>query len=564
MGAIISRLQEPRAGLIAGARGHPCWETLPDAFDDWMRRFSGQDALIFREERLRFEELAERVTGVAAAFVSAGIESGAKVAIWMPNGIAWVCAFFALAKVGAIVVPVNSRYKNAEILNILRHGDVSAVVFEERSGTIDFAGKLLELLPDLRAEGKGIVRSTRLPALRHLISYSKCSNSLFVDLNGLQPADSGAVSERQRRISPDAPILIIYTSGTTGAPKGVMQLHGAVVKKAIDRAAYYGFCTEDRLLLSVSLYTQWGCNALLVSHLARGVAIVLQEEFNPDEAVKLLIREHCTIFSGTPTHFRMLIEEIDRVDVDAPSLKFANISGDLIPDDFYRLVMSKFRNSRVISGYGMTETTGLVTITQPMGQDEPTFQTIGEPMWDVELKAVNVDTGEVADDGEVGELCTRGYHLMGGYYKDDEATARVIDQDGWLHTGDIGKRLADGRWCFCGRIKDMVRSGGFNIFASDVEEFILRFPNVSEVAVIGLPDPKYGEIVAAVVRTDRPGLVEPQVLLDFCKESLANFKLPRRIVITSEEFPVSATGKIQKQKLKSLFEVQGVPEGNTH
>jgi len=548
----VSRLHEPRAELIAGARGHPRWETLPAAFDAWVRRYATQEALVFGDERLSFKALGEKVDQAAARFMAAGIGAGDKVALWMPNGIAWVCAFFALARAGAVIVPVNTRYKNAEVENILRHGDVTAIVLDATSGKVDFAGKLLELLPDLRAEGGG-VRTAVLPALRHLISVSESAHNQFTVLASVLPATPAALAGRQRLISPDAPVLMIYTSGTTGAPKGVMQLHGAVVKKGVDRAARYGFGTGDRLLLSVSLYTQWGCNALLVSHLAQGVTVVLQEEFDAREALLLMAGERCTIFSGTPTHFRMLLEAMAETKVEAPSLKYANISGDLIADDFYRLVQSKFRSARIISGYGMTETTGLVTITQPMDRDEPSYQTIGEPMCDIELKAVNVDSGESVADGEVGELCTRGYHLMRGYYKDDAATEKVVDAQGWLHTGDVGKRLPDGRWAFCGRIKDMVRSGGFNVFASDIEEFILRYPNVREVAVIGLPDPKYGEIVAAVVRADRPELVEPAALLAFCRESMANFKLPRRIAVTSDAFPISATGKVQKQKLKSFF-----------
>ncbi len=540
--------------------GYPFWQTLADAFDTWVRKYSEKEAISFKKQRITYKELGKNVSELARGLVALGVGKGKKVGLWMPNCIDWIYAFFAIAKTGATIVPLSTRFKTLELETVLKHGEIDTLIFVDKFLKFDCIGMVYDLCAELKNSGfSNEVCLEQFPMLKRLIcisekKYDGCFSYGEVKSEFSKLVTDGVLRERQREILPDDDISIIYTSGTTGIPKGVVQVNGAVVKKGFDRARLYGFTENDRLLLSVSLYTQWGCNALLTSHLTHGVSIIIQEYFEAEEALKLIAAEKCSIFSGTPTHYRMLLEVQDFDKYDVSSLRYANISGERVADNFYKLIMKKFSACQIITGYGLTETTGLVTGTQKDDPLEKRFQTIGAMFPDIEMKVVCPDSGEELLSGVDGEICTRGYHLMRGYYKRPGDTAKTIDKDGWLHTGDIGRRLKDGNWVFCGRIKDMVRSGGFNIFAQDIEEFISRYPKVKNVAVVGVADERMDEVVGAIIQVRENMLCTEAEIIEFCKSSLSNYKVPKYILFVKDDFPLSTTGKVQKQKLKLALE----------
>ncbi len=539
----------------------PLWQTVGMAFRIWAEQYADKEALVCGSERLSYRRLYANVQHYRAQLARAGVSRGQRVAIMAPSSPSWASVLLAVMDLGAVAVPINPRAKPLELRTILQHSEASVIVVSGRSRKSNIAQTFMNAAfgsgADPSSERKGMQQT--LPSLKKVLALDRIDIPFAEELAsaGESPSDArkaGFDGSIDSGTSANDAALIIYTSGTTGAPKGVVQSHGAIVKKAFDRAAWYRVSSEDRLLCSLPLYTQWGCNALLLSQLSHGVTVVLQEEFDAPEAMELIARERCTIFSGTPTHFRMLMDlEPSRHSANT-RLRYANVSGDLISDEFYREVMRFFPGSRIISGYGMTESTGLITATLPMGPDAATFQTIGYPMPDVEVAVQDPQTNQEVADGVEGEIVTRGYHLMKEYFRDPEKTEAAIDPNRWLRTGDLGARQPDGSLVFCGRKKDMIRTGGFNVFANDIEDFLCRYPKVVEAAVVGLPDARLGEVVAAVVRIRRGESCSAEELREYCAKELSGYKVPRHFRVVTTPFPISETGKVQKIALKLLFE----------
>jgi fatty-acyl-CoA synthase len=541
---------------------------MADAFDLWADRYGSREAVFFRGQRLTFAELKSHVDEMARALMALGVRKNDKVAIWMPNSIEWIYTFFAIAKTGAVAVPMSTRYRTLELDNVVRHADVSTLIFVDSYLNFNCIEMLYELCPGLKDKQNPVELTLEgYSLLRRLIclspkKYNGCLDFREVKKFYGQKAAQEELAERQKEIFPDDVLSIIHTSGTTGVPKGAMLANHAVVRKGFDRAESYGFTKNDRLLLSVPLYTQWGLNALLVCLFSHGASVVLQEYFDPEEALKLIHDERCTVFSGVPTHFIMMMENRDFDKYDVGSLRYANLTGEVVSRDLCRLVLESFKSAELINGYGMTESTGLITASGKEDSPESRFQTVGKALPGVELKIVDPDTGQDMPVGKEGEICTRGYHVMKGYYKRPEETARVIDREGWLHTGDLGMLLADGSLKFCGRMKDMIRSGGFNVFAQEIEEFIISHPKVKNVAVVGVSDEKKGEVVGAAVQLKENESCSEAEIIDFCKTKLSNYKVPRYVLFV-EDFPLSATNKIQKLRVKKNMEERLSVAGTT-
>ena len=531
--------------------------SLADSFDWWTKLYKDNEAVIFKNCRLSYGQLASRVNDLAGSLIRLGINKNDKVGLWMPNSFEWIYTFFALAKIGAVAVPFSTRYKILELENVIKQSDIRTLIFKERYLQYNCIDMMYTIAPDLAnydIKSKTKINIQKFPHLREVICISDKIHSGMINYNDLTICRNNEeiIKERQNRIHPDDAISIIYTSGTTGKPKGAMLKNYAVARKGFDRAEAYGFNEKDRLLLSVPLYTQWGCNALLICLMSHGATIVLEEYFDPEEALHLIDSEKCTIFSGVPTHFRMMIESEAFRKFDVTSLKYSNLTGDFVSVDFCKLVLEKFSSSELINGYGMTETTGLITASRKSDSIDNRLLSVGKPLPGASIKIINPSTGEEVKKGADGEICTKGYYLMKDYYKNAQETNKMIDKYGWLHTGDLGIVLEDGSLKMTGRLKDMIRSGGFNIYANEIEEFLLRFEKVKNVSVIGIPDTRKGEKIIAVIQIRKDKTCSEEEIINFCKTKLSNYKVPQNVYFM-DALPSSSSDRIQKNKIKDMI-----------
>ncbi len=531
--------------------------TLAQAFDNWAEEYSRRVALVFRDERIDYQTLHDRVNRMAKGLVRLGIEKGDKLGLLMPNCIEWAISFFAGAKIGAIVVPISTRYKTFELGTILKHADIKVLIAKDEFLKINFMEMIHELVPEVKRTRKEEgINSEKFPQLRSIICLSNQNFEGIYNFNEVMNELSREIGqktilEKQAQILPQETLSIIYTSGTTGSPKGAMLRNFAVVKKAFDRGHYYGFGPEDKLLLSIPLYTQWGCNAWLFCILTYGGCIILQDHFEPGEGLRLISLERCTIASGVPAIFQMFMENEKFHQYDLSSLRKANVGGDFVQREFLLKVLKEFGNPEVINGYGLTEATGLLTGSKYDDPLETRLETDGKIFPDIEVKIIDPETGQDMLIGKEGEIVTKGYHLMQGYYKNPEETGKMIDQQGWLHTGDLGFFNEQGYLKFKGRIKDMIRSGGFNIFAQEIEELICQHPKVKAAAVVSVPDIKMGEISVAFIILKENQFCESEEILEHCRNKIANYKVPKKAFFL-KEVPVSATGRVQKYQLKEV------------
>ena len=515
------------------------------------------DALVYVDRGLRYSyaEFNEVVERCARALMALGLEKGDHVAVWGQNVPEWVTLQFATGKMGAVLVTVNPAYKANELKYVLEQSDAAAFFLTRGVKGADFVEILQEAVPELAEVEEGELSVEGLPHLKHVVLIGEGAEDSpgimgyeeFIER--AEETSAEELRERQDSLEADEVINMQYTSGTTGFPKGVQLTHANIVKNAF----YIGECMElgpeDRVCIPVPFFHCFGCVLGTLNTVTHEGTMVPVEQFDAEEVLQAVHKERCTALLGVPTMFIAELEHENYGEYDTSSLRTGIMAGSPCPEEVMKQVVNDMGADEITIAYGQTESSPVITQTRTDDPIERRVSTVGRKLPDVEVKLVDVDTGEEVGMGEQGDLCTRGYHVMKGYYKMPDKTAEVIDEDGWLHTGDLAVMDEDGYFQITGRADDMIIRGGENIYPREIEEFLYTHPEISDVQVYGVPDEKYGERVAAAIIKKRDASLTEEDVKEYCRENIAHYKVPEYVDFV-EEYPMTASGKIQKYKLR--------------
>ena len=526
-------------------------DTLGEHFDKTIARWAEREALVVVHQDVRwtYTELGERVDQFAAALLAIGLQPGDRLGIWSPNNAEWTITQFAAHKVGVVLVNINPAYRLAELEYALNKvegkGLVSAVTFKSSR----YIEMLKELAPELDSCQPGALQAERLPHLRAVISIGETPTSGVWSFDEVMAMGEGAAPETARNavrgLQFDDPINIQFTSGTTGAPKGATLTHHNLLNNGYFIGESLRMTEIDRICIPVPLYHCFGMVLGNLACITHGAAMIYPDEaFDPLTVLKSVQAERCTAIYGVPTMFIAEIEHPDFDQYDMSSLRTGIMAGSPCPIEVMKRVFDEMGMSEVTIAYGMTETSPVSFMTSTDDPLERRVSTVGRVHPHVEVKIIDAE-GAVVPPGESGELCTRGYSVMLGYWNDEEKTTEAIDAAGWMHTGDLATLDAQGYGNIVGRIKDMVIRGGENIYPREIEEFLYRNPKVGDVQVIGVPDKKYGEELCAWIKLREGETASEEEIKSFCQGQIAHFKIPRYIRFV-DDFPMTVTGKVQK------------------
>jgi fatty-acyl-CoA synthase len=507
--------------------------------------------------RVSFRQFDAQVDRVAKALLGLGIQKGDHVAVWATNWPKWILLQFATARVGAVMVLINPAYRTAELSYVLKQSDAVALFLLDAFRGSDYFAMVNQVVPELAGSQPGKLEASEFPRLRHVVSMSPMQTagmwswSAFSQL-GETVRDSD-LKAREAQLSPRDALNVQYTSGTTGFPKGAMLTHRNLLLNAYYIGVCQHFSAEDRICIPVPFYHCFGCVLGTLASTVYGAAMIVPaEHFDPAATLDAIESERATVLYGVPTMFIAQLEHPTFTGRDLKSLRTGVMAGSPCPVELMRRTVDHMGIREITIAYGLTETSPVITQTYTDDPLELRVQTVGRPLPGLEVKLVDPASGRTLGDNEQGELCTRGHGVMLGYYKMPEATAAAIDREGWLHSGDLALRLSNGCYRITGRIKEMICRGGENIYPREIEEFLYTHPAIENVAVFGVPDPKFVEDVAAWVKIRDGQNVTPDDLRAFCKKSLAHYKVPRHIRIV-REFPQTVTGKLQKFRMREIM-----------
>ena len=525
--------------------------TIGAQFDAAVERWADRDALVVRSQDVRWSwsDLKERVDAFAAGLMDLGLEPGSRIGIWAPNCAEWTITQFATAKAGLILVNINPAYRLAELEYALNKVGCTALVTAAAFKTSDYLGMIRELAPELDTAAPGELKSARMPDLRHVVQIGGGDVSgawAFEDiLRRGKAAGQAAVDALAPVLQFDDPINIQFTSGTTGSPKGATLTHHNILNNGffVGRAQALG--EDDRICIPVPLYHCFGMVMGNLASVTHGAVMVYPGEgFDPLATLETVAAEKCTALYGVPTMFIAQLQHPDFAKFDLSSLRTGIMAGSPCPVEVMKQVLEKMHMRDVTIAYGMTETSPVSTQTSVDDPVDRRVSTIGRIQPHLEVKIVDAD-GRIVPPGETGELCTRGYSVMRGYWDDAERTAEAIDAGRWMHTGDLATMDEAGYFNIVGRIKDMVIRGGENLYPREIEEFLYRHPKIADVQVFGVPDEKYGEEICAWIKLADGETADAAEIASFCDGQIAHQKVPRYIRFV-DEFPMTVTGKIQK------------------
>ena len=515
------------------------------------------EAYVYPEHGIRktYQEFDEETDRLAKAFMGIGIAKGEHIAIWSDNKRHWLLSQFATGKMGGVLVTVNTSYQASELEYLLQQSDATTLILGEEFKGSNYIDILNIVCPELKTAEKGAVISKKLPHLKRVILMGENDYSGIYKWSEFE-AFAERVTDAQLEVrfssmDPDDVINIQYTSGTTGFPKGVMLTHTNVVNNGKLVGDTMNLTEKDRLCIPVPFFHCFGCVLGTMAAVTHSTTMVIVEQFEPKKVLQMVQDEKCTALHGVPTMFIAELNHPEFASFDTSTLRTGIMAGSPCPIEVMKKVISDMGASEITIAYGQTESSPVITQTRADDEIEKRVSTVGKPHAEVEVKIVDPATNERVPAGVPGELCTRGYHIMKGYYKNEEATRSAIDADGWLHTGDIAVEDEDGYIAVTGRIKDMVIRGGENIYPREIEEFLYQHPAVQDVQVVGVPDPKYGEELMAWIILKEGQELDAEELRSYCKGKISHHKIPRYIEFT-KEYPMTASGKIQKFKLREI------------
>ena len=528
--------------------------TIGDMLRKQAREYPDHDGLVapYCGVRYTYRELDEITDVLARGLMAMGIKKGDKVSIWATNYPEWVLTQFATAKMGAVMVTVNTAYKQFELEYLLKQSDTNTLIMMGGYKDSNYVEHIRGLVPELNECEPGKLVSKRLPFLKNVIFIDEGAQPGMYAWNDLlrlaEAVPQEELDRRTEELSHEDVINMIYTSGTTGFPKGVMLTHYNLVNNGMAIGDCMKLTPDDRLLIVVPLFHCFGCVLGVMASFTHATAMILVDHFNPVKVMDALIAEQCTAVHGVPTMFISMLEDPDFHQYDFSHMRTGIMAGSPCPIEFMKRAMTDMNMREITITYGQTEASPAMTMSKTNDPIEKRVETVGQKVPGVEVKIVDPETGAELPPNTTGEIVGRGYNIMKGYYKMPEATAQTV-REGWLHTGDLGMMDEDGYFKITGRLKDMIIRGGENIYPREIEEFIYTHPAVRDVQVVGVPDRRYGEEVLACVILKENETVTEEEMIEFVKEGLSRFKSPRYVKFM-EEFPMTHSGKIQKFKLR--------------
>lgn len=530
--------------------------TLGEWVEYWAEQTPDKDYIVYADRGLRFtwKEFNERVNHLAKGMLAIGIEKGTHVGLWATNVPDWLTFLYACARIGAVCVTVNTNYKQNELEYLCEHSDMHTLCIIDGTWDCDYVDMTYKMLPELKTCQRGKLNSERFPKMKNVIyigqeKHRGMYNTAEILLLGSSISDD-KLNEAKANVNCHDVVNMQYTSGTTGFPKGVMLTHYNISNDGFFTGEHMKFTSDDKLCVCVPLFHCFGVVLATMNCLTHGCTQVMVEKFDPLVVLASVHQERCTALYGVPT---MFIAELNHpmFDMfDLTCLRTGIMAGALCPIELMRQVSDKMHMT-ITSVYGLTETSPGMTQTTVEDSFEKRCTTVGRDYPFVEVQVIDPETGEICPPGVQGEMCCRGFNVMKGYYKNEKATAEIIDANGYLHSGDLGVKDEDGYYRITGRIKDMIIRGGENIYPREIEEFLYHLEGVSDVQVAAVPSKKYGEEVGAFIILKEGAKLEPEDVRDFCKGKIARYKIPKYVFFV-DSFPLTGSGKIQKYKLKEL------------
>jgi fatty-acyl-CoA synthase len=531
--------------------------TIGEMLDMIVEKYPNENALIVHHQNVKwtYAVFSKRVMEVARSLMALGIEKGDRVGIWSLNNSEWTLIQFATAKIGAILVNINPNYRTHELKYALNKAGVKVLITQDKSRYMDYAGMILELAPELLME-ESELHSEELPYLRRVIRlYEKDSQGMMSWLTMLKyqlNVTQEEVMERQKSLDCDDPINIQFTSGTTGFPKGATLTHHNILNNGYFVAERQEITEKDNVIIPVPLYHCFGMVIGNLGCVTHGATMVYPSEmFDAKAVLEAIEKDRATAVYGVPTMFIAELEHPEFKNYDLTSLRTGVMAGSPCPIEVMKKVQTIMHMPQMQIAYGMTETSPVSTQTKMGTSLEKQVSTVGQVHPHLEIKIISHETGQVLPLGLQGELCTRGYSVMSGYWDDDAKTEEAIDDQGWMHSGDLAVMDDEGYINIVGRIKDMIIRGGENIYPREIEEFLYTHPKVSDVQVIGVPSEKFGEEVMAWIKLKDNMDASVDEILEFCKGKIAHFKVPKYVKFV-DDFPMTVTGKIRKVEMRTI------------
>ncbi|MFK3958398.1 AMP-binding protein [Guptibacillus hwajinpoensis] len=530
-------------------------ETIGSMLERQVDQFGKKEAVVYSKENIRytFEQFNNEVNRVAKALLGLGVTKGENVAVWATNVPEWLLLQFATAKVGAVLVTINTNYQSSELEYVLKQSESTRLFLIDGFKGTSYPEVFLQLQKSNDQLTGGECAIAGLPYLKDVIYIGTEERSSFMMwrdfLKGSVSVTDQALEMRNGELDPGDVINMQYTSGTTGFPKGVMLTHNNILNNGYQIGQCMELTHDDRLCIPVPFFHCFGCVLGTLAAFSAGATIFPIIEFEPELVLRTVEKERCTALHGVPTMFISELSLAEFESYNLSSLRTGIMAGSPCPIEVMKNVMKRMNMVEITIAYGQTEASPVITQTRTNDPLEYRVNTVGRALPGVEVKIVDPVSRLEVPSGEAGELCTRGYHVMRGYYNMPEATNQVIDEEGWLHTGDIAKMDSEGYVEITGRLKDMIIRGGENVYPREIEEFLYTHSSVQDVQVIGVPDEKYGEKVVACIQLKEKGAVNASDILLYCEGKIARYKVPAHIFFV-DEYPMTASGKIQKYKLR--------------
>ncbi|WP_373501267.1 AMP-binding protein [Desulfococcus sp.] len=531
--------------------------TLGRLLDQAVAGHPDNEAVIYADRgfRLTYRDFGRLVDGFARGLMALGVERGEKVAIWATSVPCWVALQFATAKIGAVLLTVNTSYKSSELAYLLKQSETETLFIIDGFRDTDYVGTVYDLVPELKHQERGYLTSPAFPFLKRVCFLGQEKHRGMYSIPEIMAlgvmTPEAAFQERQEAVAPRDVVNMQYTSGTTGFPKGVMLTHVNIANNGFRVGENQRFTPADRICIPVPLFHCFGCVMGVLGAVSHAATMVFVEGFDPVDVMASVEQEKCTALYGVPTMFIAILQHKLFSKFDFSSLRTGIMAGSPCPIEIMRQVIDRMYMKEITICYGLTEASPVITQTRAEDDIRRRVESVGRALPGIEVKIVDPKTGAVLPPGTQGEVCCRGYSVMKGYYRMPEATADAIDEDGWLHSGDLGVMDENGYLSITGRHKDMIIRGGENIYPREIEEFLFQMEGIADVQVAGVPSPKYGEEIGAFIKLKKGFRLEPEDVRDFCRGRISRYKIPRYVGFV-DDYPMTASGKVQKFVLREM------------